>query len=24
VLAGAVNPIDVNNTKPWPADPRCW
>jgi hypothetical protein len=24
VLAGAVSPVDVNNTKPWPTDPRCW
>ena len=24
LLRLAVSPIDVNNTKPWPSDPRCW
>jgi hypothetical protein len=24
VLFGAQSVIDVNNTKPWPSDPRCW
>jgi hypothetical protein len=24
VLTGAVSIVDVNNTKPWPSDPRCW
>jgi hypothetical protein len=24
VLTGALSVIDVNNTKPWPSDPRCW
>jgi type II secretory pathway pseudopilin PulG len=24
ITTGAVTPIDVNNQKPWPSDPRCW
>jgi hypothetical protein len=24
ITTGAVSPIDVNNAKPWPSDPRCW